>query len=85
VEREPEVLFFLARHFSKLKATGLALETLKRALKEGFVCSHALRNDPWFSPIRSTREFPALLVDSEKAEDRARNTFARLGGEALLS
>jgi DNA-binding winged helix-turn-helix (wHTH) protein len=85
VEREPEIVFFIARHFSKLKAAGLAMEALKRALAEGFVCSRALRVDPWFSAVRSTREFPALLEDSEKAEEKARKTFEHIGGAALLS
>jgi DNA-binding winged helix-turn-helix (wHTH) protein len=85
VEREPEIVFFIARHFSKLKAVGLAMEALKRALAEGFVCSRALRIDPWFSAIRSTREFPALLEDSEKAEEKARKLFEHIGGAALLT
>jgi hypothetical protein len=85
VEREPEIVFFIARHCSKLKAAGLAIEALKRALAEGFVCSRALRVDPWFSAIRSTREFPALLDDSEKAEEKARKTFEHIGGAALLT
>jgi hypothetical protein len=85
IEREPEIVFFTARHFAKLKATGLAMEALKRALREGFVCSHALRDDPWFSAVRSAREFPALLEDSEQAEQTARHTFERIGGTALLN
>jgi DNA-binding winged helix-turn-helix (wHTH) protein len=85
VEREPEIVFFIARHFSKLKAAGLAMEALKRAQAEGFVCSRALRVDPWFSAVRSTREFPALLEESEKAEEKARKTFEHIGGPALLS
>jgi DNA-binding winged helix-turn-helix (wHTH) protein len=85
IEREPEIVFFIARHFSKLKATGLAMEALRRALREGFVCSQALRDDPWFSAVRSTPEFPALLEDSVKAEQTARHTFERNGGTALLN
>jgi DNA-binding winged helix-turn-helix (wHTH) protein len=85
IEREPETVFFFARHFSKLKAKGLAMEALKRALTEGFVCSRALRDDPWFSAIRSTREFATLLADSEKAEEKARQTFEHIGGARLLA
>jgi len=84
LEGEPEVVFFFARHFSKLKASGLAMESLKRALAEGFVCSRALRDDPWFSAVRSTGEFPALLQDSNKAEEKARKTFEHMGGARIL-
>jgi DNA-binding winged helix-turn-helix (wHTH) protein len=85
VASKPEIVFLLARQFSKLKATELAIEALRRAKTEGFVCSRALRDDPWFSAVRSVRDFPALLEGTEKVEEKARKIFEHSGGACLLN
>ena len=72
VEREPEVAFYFARHFSKLKTCDLAIKWLKRAQSDGFTSTQALLKDPWFSGVGFFRltKFRAVFEDAEQVEKK---------------
>ena len=66
IEREPEALVYLARHFSYMDRPDCALEMLESALDSGFVCSpKTLRSDRWFDSVRSHAAFPPFLARVE--------------------
>jgi DNA-binding winged helix-turn-helix (wHTH) protein len=85
VERDPEIVFYFARQFSKLNEPELAIRWLHRAQAEGFFCSRTLREDPWFAPVRAAREYQRILEEIERAEEISRRLFSQAGGEELLS
>ncbi len=50
--REPEVLFYFARHYGMLHSAEPSIQMIRRARLAGFWSSHALRHDPAFNAIR---------------------------------
>jgi hypothetical protein len=67
IANEPEVLMYLARHYSYIGASDLAIATFDQAIDSGFVCAPStLRDDPWLESIRIHPAFPALLGTAEK-------------------
>jgi len=71
---EPEVLFYLARHFAMLGLGAPAVEMLRRARIGGFWCSRTLERDAAFAALRSQSEFGQELSEARSLEmqsDRA--------------
>jgi tetratricopeptide (TPR) repeat protein len=85
VEREPEVIFYLARHFAMLNAADESIEMLQRARTQGLTSSHTLRSDIVFNRIRKRADFQRELDRARAREDEARRAFDRAGGRAILS
>jgi DNA-binding winged helix-turn-helix (wHTH) protein len=82
--RDPEILVFFARHYSRSGFTNSAAAALRQAFQSGFVCSpETLKADPWFRPLHSHSEFTSLLRESHKLVKESRVEFmadtARLG------
>jgi hypothetical protein len=76
--REPEILLYFARHYSRLKKPDLAITALKQAAQSGFVCApHTLTSDPWFSPLQRHPEFNALRHSMQTLVNEARSSFDR--------
>jgi hypothetical protein len=50
--RDPEGLFYLARHLSHLQQVTPALELFERVVEGGFFCFPAMTDDPWLDPLR---------------------------------
>lgn len=84
IVREPEVLFYFARHFSMLGNSREAIEVLKRSLKGGFSASRSLERDGEWSAARKHTEFERVLSDAKGKEENARRLFAEAGGRQLL-
>jgi hypothetical protein len=73
VDREPEVLVYLARHYSYAGESDEAIGTLGRAMRSGFVCAPStLRSDPWLEAVRRNGDFGPLLAEAERAVDANR-------------
>lgn len=73
IPHEPEVLIYLARHYSYIGAPDAAVECLRRAWKAGFVCSsETLRSDPWLGGARAHIEFASVMREAERQVDQAR-------------
>jgi tetratricopeptide (TPR) repeat protein len=74
IPREPEVMIYLARHYSYMEASDSAIKMLKQAMQCGFVCApETLRSDPWLSTARAHPEFGSVLADSEALVGQARS------------
>lgn len=74
--REPEILMYFARHYSRLELANFAVRALKQAAQSGFVCSpHTLNSDAWLSPLRKHPEFGSLLNTAEIMVEEARSNF----------
>ena len=57
LEREPEVAFYLARHYALLDDAGEAVGLLGRARSEGLTASGTLERDRAFARRRPTAAF----------------------------
>ena len=78
IVQEPEILVYLARHYSRMGAADSALDALKRAAESGFVCAPlTLAEDPWLEAVRKHREFPELLANAKTLVAQARTSLGR--------
>ncbi|HMD10672.1 MAG TPA: protein kinase [Candidatus Acidoferrum sp.] len=82
--RDPEGVYYFARHLSYLRLEDDALETLARAIDGGFFCYPAMVRDPWLDPLRSRPEFTAIMRKCQQLHREAAAAFLTLGGDALL-
>jgi len=82
VVREPELLFYLARHLGMLNAAELAIRMLRRARREGFWSSCTLKQDSAFAGLRNLPEFEREIRESERLEAHASQVFRQTLGSA---
>lgn len=82
--RDPEGIYYLARQLSFLGEQDQALETLSRAINNGFFCYPAMVRDPWLDSIRARSEFTALLRQAYQFHREASAAFVAAGGDSLL-
>jgi TolB-like protein len=82
--RDPEGIFYFARHLSYLRQEDEALETLSRSIDSGFFCYPAMVRDPWLDPLRSRPEFTAILRKCQQLHREASAAFLSFGGDTLL-
>jgi eukaryotic-like serine/threonine-protein kinase len=82
--RDPEGIYYFARHLSYLREEDEALEMLSRSIEGGFFCYPAMVRDPWLDPLRSRPEFTAILRKCRQLHREASAAFLALGGDALL-
>ena len=82
--REPEGLFYLARHCGMLNASGLAIQLVRRARVGGFWSSLALERDPAFTGIRNSPEFDVELLGARRLEQNACQMFREACGQAMM-
>jgi tetratricopeptide (TPR) repeat protein len=76
--REPEILVYFARHYSRLKKPELAITALKQAAQSGFVCApQTLTADPWFSTLRKHPDFKSLRDSMQALVKEAQSSFDR--------
>ena len=82
--RDPEGLFYLARHLSHLGQVKPALELFERVVQGGFFCFPAMNSDPWLDPLRRKPGFTKLLGQAESEHREAAAAFAKSQGEKVL-
>ena len=82
---EPENIFYLARQLARDGAHAEALRTIRDLVTGGFVCSTALRNDPWLRPLARLPDFQDVLDEVLGREADARAAFQAAGGDKALS
>ena len=82
--RDPEGLFYLARHLSHLRQVKPALELFERVVQGGFFCFPAMTSDPWLDPLRRKPGFTKLLGQAESEHREAAAAFAKSQGEKVL-
>jgi tetratricopeptide (TPR) repeat protein len=75
IAQEPEILVYLARHYSYMEASDLAMRTVKRAAESGFVCPPCtLEADPWLKSLRVHPQFTSLLRNAERLAGEAKSS-----------
>jgi hypothetical protein len=82
--REPEGLFYLARHCGMLNAAGPAIHLVRRARLGGFWSSCTLERDPAFDGIRNGPEFEDELREARRLERHACQVFRQTLGHAFV-
>jgi hypothetical protein len=81
---DPEAIYYVARNIAFF-GDSRAIDALGRALDSGFVVYRVLlRHDPWFDPLRSSREFVALLDRSRETYRECLKAYEDAGAERLL-
>ena len=84
IPHEPEVLIYLARHYSYIGSSDSAVKALKSATQSGFVCApDTLGCDPWLNAARAHRDFGSLLAEAESSVDDARSVLRTCGARIL--
>lgn len=75
IAHEPEILVYIARHYSYIGASDLAMRTVKQAAESGFVCPPCtLRADPWLKSLRAHPQFTSLLRNAERLAGEAKSS-----------
>jgi hypothetical protein len=82
--RDPESLFYVARHMARIDELGRAIEILFRVIDQNFVCDFSLAHDPWLSSLRSHPQYGDLLHRAAERRREAHTAFVKAGGELLL-
>jgi len=82
--KDPEGLFYAARHLAYLGYSDDALVALGRATAGGFYCYPALARDPWFDSVRALPKFAQTLREVEARHREARAAFVAAGGDKVL-
>jgi len=82
---EPEIKFYLARHLARDGAEHDALNTIHDLVATGFVCSTALRGDPWLKPLSRLSDFSGVLDAVRRREAETRAAFQAADGNRVIS
>jgi DNA-binding winged helix-turn-helix (wHTH) protein/tetratricopeptide (TPR) repeat protein len=82
--RDPEGMFYTARHLAHLGECPYALALLERVVTGGFFSFPTLERDPWLECLRTKPAFTKLLRRAEKLHHAARAAFDEHGGDAIL-
>jgi len=83
--QEPEIKFYLARHLARGGAEQEALDLLRQLTTEGFVCSTAMKHDPWLKGLGRLPDFDGVMDSVCRCEVKARLAFQAADGERILS
>jgi hypothetical protein len=85
IEREPEAVFNLARHYALAGASSDALRVIQRARQEGLSSSTALRHDHAFSRLWKDARFLRERREAERLEQITRRELENAAGGRLNS
>ena len=77
IVREPESVFYQARHAAMVGAADVAIPLIARARTEGFVSSFALQHQGAFAPIRQSPGMHQEITAAIAAEDEARRRLPK--------
>jgi len=82
--KDPEALYYMARHIAYVGDADAALDTLQSAVDGGLAAYPALARDPWLDSLRTRARFNALAQVVEGRCKHAQEAFRRADGERLL-
>ena len=83
--KDPEAKFYLTRQLARDGEHADALSTIRDLATEGFLCSTALRCDPWLRPLSRLPDFQDVLDELLRREADARAAFQAAGGDRVLA
>jgi DNA-binding winged helix-turn-helix (wHTH) protein/tetratricopeptide (TPR) repeat protein len=82
--KDPEGLFYAARHLARLKEENAAIDLLERVVAGGFFCFPTMVRDPWLDSLRKKSRFTKLVQRAETQHQQAGSVFAKLHGDKVL-
>jgi DNA-binding winged helix-turn-helix (wHTH) protein/tetratricopeptide (TPR) repeat protein len=82
--RDPEALYYSARHLAHLHEIDAATNLFERVVAGGCFCFPTFACDPWLEPLRKTPTFTRALRQAEVQHHRAASVFRERGGEKLV-
>jgi TolB-like protein len=85
IRKDPEVLFYSARHLARINETDRAISALSTAIDRGFLCASAISRDPWFAPLRVLPRYIELMKEAERRRIETHAAFLAAGGEQVIS
>jgi hypothetical protein len=83
--REPEGLFYFARHLAMLNIPAKTVEMISRACRAGFWCSYCLERDPVFAKLRERPEFVSEVQCGKRLELQAAQDVREALGRDLAA
>ncbi len=83
--RDPELLYYMARHLARINERERAITILSSALDRGFLWATAITRDPWFSSLRASVPYVDLIRNAEQKRDEVHAAFLAAGGGQLLT
>jgi len=83
--RDPEGLFYTARHLAQINQRERALKILSGVIDSGFLCGSAISGDPWLASLRSLPDYSELLHIADQRRSQAHASFVEAGGPQLLN
>lgn len=84
IEREPEVLFYVARHLAMVGDAAGAARMVERARREGLTSSVTLEEDEAFAAIRKTATFRREIREAALSERVSRTELEGCGLTRVL-
>jgi tetratricopeptide (TPR) repeat protein len=84
-QRDPESLFYIARHLARVGQAERALDLLNLVLDCGFLCTLQIERDPWLASVKALPGCAALLDRGRWLREQAHAAFLAAGGEEILS
>ena len=85
IRRDPETLYYSARHLARMNEAERAISALSSAIDRGFLCVSAISRDPWFATLRSVPRFVELMREAERRRRETHAAFLAAGGEQVIS
>ena len=85
IRRDPEILFYSARHLARINESDRAISALSAAIDRGFLCTSAISRDPWFASLRSLPLYVELMKRAEQRRRETHAAFLAAGGEQVIS
>jgi non-specific serine/threonine protein kinase len=82
--RDPESLYYTARHLAQINERERALKILSSVIDSGLLCSSAMSRDPWLASLRSLPDYSQLLYIADQRRSQAHASFLEAGGPQLL-
>jgi TolB-like protein len=82
--RDPEALYYSARHLAHLNEIDAAIDLFERVVGGGCVSFPTFARDPWLQPLRQLPAFVRALGQAEEEHQKAAAVFREQGGEKLV-
>jgi tetratricopeptide (TPR) repeat protein len=83
--KDPECLYYMARHLAQINQRERAIKMLSSVLDSGFLCGSAMSRDPWLASLRSLPDYSELLHIADQRRSPAHAAFLEAGGHQLLN